>query len=515
MADIEVRTGDAFDVLPTLAADHVHAVVTDPPYGLAFMGRSWDDFEPREYQAWCEEWAAEVKRVLKPGGHLLAFSGNRTHHRLFSGVEDAGFEIRDTITWHYGSGFPKALDVSKAIDKQRDDEKEQRIVCRWLRERIEASQYTVDDIADHFGFHSRMVDHWAARDTDSQPETPTLDQWRELKRLLGFGDEMDDLVNWLNERKGEPAESWDEREVVDTITKAPGWDYDGGNVYEENGSVSEKTLKFTAPATDAAEKWDGFKTALKPATEYVVVARKPLSEDTVAENVQTHGTGALNIDGTRIETSENLNGGSNKRDEARVLGERHNPTAFQDDDYDYEQSEEGRYPSNVVFDATEAERLDREVGETESKSGGKSTGFSGDVYGDNSDEYAKETQERVGYDGKGGPSRYFYTSKASRSERTENGRLPNDHPTVKPLDLMQWLVRLVTAEGQVVCDPFAGSGTTLKAAKELGRGAIGIERQPEYADLARARAGLTPEEPGRFVDDAATTLAAYTDGGAE
>ena len=127
MCDIEtnvIHTGDCFDVLDELPESSVHAVVTDPPYGLAFMGRDWDDFEPKEYQSWCEEWAREVKRVLKPGGHLLAFSGNRTHHRLFTGVEDAGFEIRDTVTWHYGSGFPKAGDISKTIDKRADAERE-------------------------------------------------------------------------------------------------------------------------------------------------------------------------------------------------------------------------------------------------------------------------------------------------------------------------------------------------------------------------------------------------------
>jgi len=175
--------------------------------------------------------------------------------------------------------------------------------------------------------------------------------------------------------------------------------------------------------------------------------------------------------------------------------------------------EHGRYPSNVVFDEVEAERLDRE---NEHRSGSIRRGSDGG-FGESNRTYGDDDHDGLdpnrGFDDSGGPSRYFYTSKASRSERTENGRLPNDHPTVKPLDLMEWLVRIVTAEGQTVCDPFAGSGTTLKAAKELGRGAIGIERQPEYADLARARAGLTPEDPSRFVDDDATTLQAYTDGG--
>lgn len=168
----DIHQGDAFDVLAELPAESVHAVVCDPPYGLAFMGRDWDDFEPKEFQRFCEKWAAECKRVLKPGGHLLAFGGNRTEHRMKSGVEDAGFEIRDTGTWHYGNGFPKALDVGKALDN------------------------------------------------------------------------------------------------------------------------------------DAAEMWGGFKTALKPATEFVAVARKPLDEDTVAENVLEHGTGALNIDGCRIDGEE-------------------------------------------------------------------------------------------------------------------------------------------------------------------------------------------------------------------
>ena len=204
---MEIITGDCIDKMQALEANSIHAVVTDPPYGLAFMGNSWDDFEPKEYQEWCEQWATECLRVLKPGGHLLSFSGTRTYHRLGVGVEDAGFEIRDKIDWLYGSGFPKALDVSKAIDKQADAE----------------------------------------------------------------------------------------REVVNTKDVGP--DMTGGNY--ENNDGDRAVQEITEPATDAAEQWDGFKTALKPAHEPVCVARKPFNQ-TVAENVQEHGTGALNIDGCRV-----------------------------------------------------------------------------------------------------------------------------------------------------------------------------------------------------------------------
>jgi site-specific DNA-methyltransferase (adenine-specific) len=399
-----IHTGDAFDVLPDLPDESIHACVTDPPYGLAFMGRDWDDFAPKEYQEWCERWAREVKRVLKPGAHLLAFSGNRTHHRLFSGVEDAGFEIRDTITWHYGSGFPKALDVSKAIDKAADAERE--VVGR-------ATDATGREVAD--GYDEESTDYGT------------------VKR----------------------------------------------NAYE------------TAPATDAAEKWDGFKTALKPATEYVVVARKPF-DGTVAENVQTHGTGALNIDGTRVgsdaDTARPTNGDDWRDGESNFKYAEDKTTGSNDG--------KGRYPSNVVFDEMEAERLDREVGELETGGGHKSDNNYGEGTAFNGDDV-----ETPGYQGIGGPSRYFYTSKASKAERTLDGAIDNTHPTVKPADLMEWLVRLVTAEGQIVLDPFAGSGTTCRAAKDLGRRFVGIERQAKWADVARVRCGLTPDDPSVVRDD--------------
>ena len=411
-----VHTGDCFDVLPTLPDNSVHAVVSDPPYGLAFMGRDWDDFEPKEYQEWCEQWASECLRVLKPGGHMLAFSGNRTHHRLFTGVEDAGFEIRDTLTWHYGSGFPKASDVSKTIDKRAGAERE-----------------VVGDYERPDGSEPRKN-----VDADSA--------------LFGNSDSNDQ--------------------------------------------------KRTAPATDAAKKWDGWKTGLKPSTEFVVMARKPYDGATV-DSVLEHGTGALNIEACRVETDENLNGGAYTGDgESDIYGDGLNERG---EAGEFEQPE-GRYPSNLIFDELAADALDREVGHLRSgtSNGNANTG----EQSDGATDFARgEMTERHDH---GGPSRYFYTSKATKAERTLDGKIDNAHPTVKPGDLMQWLVKLVTAEDQIVLDPFCGSGTTLRAAKDLNRQFIGIERQPKWADVARVRAGLTPDDPSIVRDDAGQSgLEAY------
>jgi site-specific DNA-methyltransferase (adenine-specific) len=380
------------------------------------MGRDWDDFEPKEYQEWCEQWAKEVKRVLKPGGHLLAFSGNRTHHRLFTGVEDAGFEIRDTLTWHYGSGFPKASDISKTIDKREDAERE--IVGK-----------------------------------KTAPDGKALD-----------------------ERVSHSGEEYDESSA----------DYDD----------CKRDTYIREPATEQAKKWDGWKTGLKPATEYVVMARKPFENATV-DCVLEHGTGALNIDGARIDTSESWSGagthnspkqapdGVSFGSECGTINNKKRSSSHQN----------GRYPSNVVFDNREAERLDSKHPTTKASDG--DGGGEGGIWSESVDGQPVSEQ----YGDKGGPSRYFYTSKATKSERTLDGKIDNSHPTVKPQDLMEWLVKLVTAENQIVLDPFCGSGTTCKAAKELNRQFIGIEKQAKWADVARVRVGLTPDDPSIVRDD--------------
>ena len=316
-----------------------------------------------------------------------------------------------------------------------------------------------------------------------------------------------------------------EREVVGPKTAPDGSTYNErrqhDNTQEHEGyqrpwkndpeKVQRNNME-TAPATDAAKKWDGWKTGLKPATEFVVMARKPYDGATV-DSVLEHGTGALNIDACRITTDDDLSGGAttDKPRESDLSGDNRTDAGkgmFSEGSNPDIEPAEGRYPANVVFDETAADALDREVGELETgahpknQSDDRSWRFSG--LGENNQSERTETDS-------GGPSRYFYTSKASRSERTNDGAIENDHPTVKPRDLMEWLIRLVAREGQVVLDPFAGSGTTCMAAKGLARRFIGIERQAKYADVARVRCGLTPDDPSSVLEVGVVGLEAFAD----
>ena len=357
--------GDCLDVLRAMPDASVDAVVTDPPYGLSFMGKKWD-YDVPGTDVW-----AECLRVLKPGGHLLAFAGTRTQHRMCVRIEDAGFEIRDMIAWVYGSGFPKSLDVSKAIDKAAGAERE--VV----------------------GFK---------------------------KAGMGSGKTF--------------------------------------GMLQSEGENSQAPA--TVPATVPAMQWSGWGTALKPAMEPITVARKPIT-GTVAENVQEWGTGALNIDGTRIGTRI----GTRTASTGAVVS--HN-VAMSGANYGRVPvgTTIGRWPANLIHDGS-----DEVV-----------AGFPGED--------------------SGSASRFFYVPKASKADREDGvagvagvGALrdggreseprKNHHPTVKPTALMQYLCRLVTPPGGTVLDPFTGSGSTGKAAILEGFNFIGIEREAEYVEIARAR----------------------------
>ncbi|QGJ88633.1 DNA methylase [Mycobacterium phage Atcoo] len=307
------------------------------------------------------------------------------------------------------SGFPKSLDVSKAIDKRRDDEEDIRRVCRWLRARIDDHPTeTIRTIAERFGFHSRMVEHWAARDTDSQPTIPTLTQWDQLRDLLAFDDKFDAEVYRLNLRKGEPGEAWSDRPIVGTVTE---W-ADRTNY----ALTSRDGLRRGEATNPVARRWQGWGTALKPAFEPIVVARKPLA-GTVAANVLEHGTGALNIDACRIAATDKLTAGRRTRN-APIPGDDRTETGkgamyAPGHQFYYVPNDAGRWPTNVVLDDAQAAELDAQSGVSVSRKGKPRAGANGDGWG--------MTATGAEYDDEGGASRFFpvfrYEAKAPGAER--------------------------------------------------------------------------------------------------
>ena len=420
MAEVKVIMGDSRDVLKTLGDCSIDSVVCDPPYALVsitkrfgkpgskpakgdvyqraasgFMSQTWDTGET----AFAVEFWAEVMRVLKPGGHVVAFSGTRTYHRLACAVEDAGFEIRDMLSWLYGSGFPKSHDVSKGIDKAAG----------------------------------------AARDVVGPRRFANGTSPRATAKNFGVGD-------------------------LDARSPTHGME--------------------TAPATPDAQQWTGWGTALKPACEPIVFARKPL-DGTVAGNVLTHGTGALNIDACRVGTETHVikgggGGAGTGWGEKREINEERT----------------GRFPANVLHDGSDevvgafpdsaGQQGDVRGTEPSSPTNGIYGGFAG-----------RPAQAKRGDEVSA--ARFFYSSKADATDR-----LGSKHPTVKPTDLMRWLVRLVTPPGGTVLDPFAGSGSTGVACIAEGFDAILIEREAEYvADInrriawANGEGKLTAQELGK------------------
>lgn len=332
----QIYHGDCIEVMRSMPGNSIDSIVTDPPYGLGFMGKAWDALPPGE------DWARECLRVLKPGGHLLAFGGTRTWHRLAVAVEDAGFEIRDSIAWMYGSGFPK------------------------------------------------------------------------------------------------------------------------------------------------------HRAGLKPAFEPIVMARKPF-KGSVTTNEAIHGTGALSIDGCRIATDENLGGGANKAmtSDTRNAGwarpwmddaEASAAAAARSRENTARAESLGRWPANVILDEHMAGVLDEQSGVLHSQATDQSE--RSQAVGATSFKSDKKQRISYGLDDRGA-SRFFYVAKAPKKERPIVDGIA--HPTVKPLALMRWLVRLVTPTGGTVLDPFAGSGTTIEAAILEGFQVIGIEREAEYLPLIEAR----------------------------
>ncbi|WP_277268368.1 DNA-methyltransferase [Pantoea septica] len=427
MERFTLHHGDCLAVLKTLPDNSVDSIVTDPPYGLSkepdmaevlrhwlagddyqhkgggFMGKSWDSFVPGP-SVW-----RECLRVLKPGGHLLAFFGARTQDLGTLAIRLAGFEIRDSIAWMYGSGFPKNMDVSKQIDKMAG-----------------AAREVISEKVKHLNF-----------DPNSE----------------------------------------------------------GG------GGFKRGTIITSAPATDAAKQWEGWGTALKPAHEPITMARKPF-KGSVTANVLAHGTGALNIDACRIQTNPLV-------DAPRLGGsgtwKTNNMASHAYSEYEGREVSShtgGRWPANLIHDGSDAVMA---LFPQSSQTGKRSaTSQAATVEGTS---WGTNNHQSTEYTDSGSTARFFYCPKASPKDRREGLDAPgpqfehgatlrkventatkgNNHPTVKPTELMAYLCRLVTPAGGVVLDPFMGSGSTGKAAMREGFQFIGIEREDEYVDIARSR----------------------------
>lgn len=467
--------GDCLDVLRELPDASVDAVCTDPPYALEFMGSTWDGWStPAAFQEWCTQWATECLRVLKPGGHMLAFGGSRTWHRLASAVEDAGFEIRDSIAWLYGSGFPKSLDVSKAIDKAAPRYEMFGPFAAHYAERRAASGLNHREVCEAGKFYLTHNKGGASVNWEKGYNVPTLAQWAILAPLLDLSPEWQPLIERVEA----------ERVVVGQRN---------GTTYEfAPGEVSKRAatvINETAPATADAERWQGWGTALKPAFEPIVVGRKPLA-GTVAANVLAHGTGALNIDGCRVDVSDGdplraaTYVGSNPGTAGHTMGD---GWANQGESVPM-WGGKGRWPANVLLDDSQAAELDRQSGESKSPPVGSVANTKG---GNTIGTFAHEGRAPSpnGHGDTGGASRFFptfrYEAKAPASERPRVDGVA--HPTVKPLTLMSWLVRLVTPPGGTVLEPFAGSGTTAEACVLEGVHCIAIEREADYLPLITAR----------------------------
>jgi hypothetical protein len=381
---------------------------------------------------------------------------------MASGVEDAGFEIRDCIAWMYGSGFPKSLDVSKAIDKTDASDEQQARRYRFT-EWVRSTGLTAKQIDNATG--TNMGGHYV---TDaSQPAIMTREHIEAIRHLVA---EIPAWVEGECDKRSVESKNMASREVLGKYEA-----HMGGLGGERLGIAGGN---ITAPATPEASKWQGWGTALKPAFEPVVVARRPLI-GTVAANVLEHGTGALNIDACRIGSDVRINqpGSTAPR---RSMGD-----GWRDDAEPT--TANGRWPANIALDATAAAMLDQQSGVAQPKD--QRTAIKGGNKGALG-AFAGSSPDAVGTwpaDPGGGASRFFYTAKASRQDRNVGGLADNTHPTVKPTDLMRWLIRLVTPPGGIILDPFGGSGSTGLAARAENVRCILIEREPEYLQIIRDR----------------------------
>lgn len=436
---MDIFNGDCLVVLKQLADNSVDSVVTDPPYGLNFMNKHWD-YDVPSVDIW-----KEVLRVLKPGGHLLSFGGTRTYHRMVVNIEDAGFEIRDQIQWLYGSGFPKSLNVGVAVDKLGGQS------LSWFIDYIlkfaNAKGISRKELTMLFPSKNGNPTGWLWNKEHTQGIT--VEQFNKIKDFLQLP------FDNIEETK---------REVIGR-----------GKAGLTVGTIANFSGEKEFNLTKGTSEWEGWGTALKPANEPICLARKPISENTIAENVLKWGTGGINIDGCRVgeDTIKHSQDHKSFQKWKEMDGRNHKEVENPEPTFNT-----GRFPANVIHDGSE-EVVSKFPISSSSPFNGKLD--SNNIYG----QY-NFNKTSGGYADEGSASRFFYCAKSSKSERNKGCEL-NGHPTVKPVSLMRYLCRLITPPKGTVLDPFMGSGSTGIGAKLEGFDFVGIEREDEYCKIAKAR----------------------------
>jgi DNA modification methylase len=478
--NVKLMLGNNIDKLKELPDNFVDSIVTDPPYGISFMNKKWD------YDVPSVEFWKEVYRVLKPGGHILSFGGTRTYHRMVVNIEDAGFEIRDQIMWVYGSGFPKSLNIGKEVDKRGG--KTIGWFGEWLVKWRKDNNIPQSKIAELFpsktGGLTGCVSNWELGNN-----LPTNEQFNLICKTFNLP------FNSLEEV---------EREFIGTKTSGI------GKAFTKDGWGSGKD---EVEITKGNSQYEGWGTGLKPANEPIVLARKPIEEKTITENVLRFGTGGINIDGCRIGND-------------LIPSPQHNTSNFKSvrTSGEYENTyngniieNNGRFPANFIIDEDASKILDEQSGE------GKSTKRL------NNQDYNKKSDNiNIGggnknceYNDTGGASRFFYVPKVGKKERNlgldnfedveDKGSIglrtiggtplyekgsselintritKNNHPTVKPINLLTYLVRLITPPNGIVMDCYMGSGSTGIAALLEGFQFIGMEMDEDYFKIAETR----------------------------
>lgn len=454
-----IKLGDSFKELDKLDKNSVDGLITDIPYNLGFMNKDWDSVGgAKAYQHWNYNWSLKALRVLKPGAFALVFGGRETIHRAICGFEDAGWEIRDVILWFYLSGFPKGMDLSKAIDK-------------------------------HFG--------------NKRP------RGREKKYADG-------------------GKASDRKKIGEALNRSVF--SDGSN------KAGEGVVYETLPVAEEAIKWEGYRTCLKPAYEPIVLMRKPL-DGTYVENILKWDVGGINVDGTRVplnieyETDSRI---KSPEKNYKYTSEHQNAAVdffgkngVRDERIQQLYDMKGRYPSNVIISECISELFDMISGTSDPK--GMSKFFVNVDWCNPTKElfsYTKRSFEHFNLRDGGGMGKFFYTPKASTRERelglddiekdirdksrngdpanpyNRNHKVKNFHPTVKPIKLMTYLVRLIRPPRDcVILDPFAGSGTTALACKIENCDYIMIEKNPEYFKIMKKRLEIDIEKFQDFTDN--------------